>query len=101
MEAVSTPKKRKLMQEFTDIASACSGGASNSASVHGVLARLSPMKKEKKSKYYEGSLSDGNKDIRIFRYNEMQHKKLLKFKDNKILTVKSRKPEGRLRRWKF
>ena len=81
--SVSTPKKRKLMQEFTDIASACSGGASNSASVHGVLARLSPMKKGKKSKYYEGSLSDGNKDIRIFGYNEMQHKKLIKFKDNK------------------
>lgn len=37
----------------------------------------------KKSDYYNGSLSDGDNDIRIFGFNEVQHQQLLKFKETK------------------
>lgn len=84
MATSSTPtKKKKVIEEFDDVASICSAGEKECASIHGVLAKLSPMKKGKKTAYFDGSLSDGNKDIRIFGFSENQHKKLLKFQETK------------------
>lgn len=82
-EGTPTKKKKTVADDYADIATVCSGGASSSASVHGVVARLSPMKPGKKTNYYEGSLSDGNKGIRLFGFNEVQRKKLQKFKESK------------------
>lgn len=77
----STPtKKRKVTEEFPDIASVCSTG---SAGVHGIVSRLSPMKQGKKSAWYEGCLSDGKDSIRIYGFTESQHKQLSEFKEKK------------------
>ena len=41
------------------------------------------MKKGKSSNlYYEGSLSDGTKRVRLFGFNELQQKRLLKFNES-------------------
>jgi hypothetical protein len=40
------------------------------------------MKQGKKTMYYDGSITDGNRNVRIIGFNERQHKRLLKFKDS-------------------
>ena len=40
------------------------------------------MKQGKRSLYYEGALSDGEKNIRFYGFSENHHKVLFKFKDS-------------------
>ena len=77
-----TPSKRRKTAEFEDVSSVCSAEAIDKASIHGVVARLSPMKQGKKTRYYEGSLTDGKKHVRIIGFSELQQKQLAKFKES-------------------
>ncbi len=65
--------KRKL--EFEDIVSVTE--ASDSASVHGVVTYLSPVKKSKKgSNYFNATVSDGKTTCRLVGFKDSQQKKL-------------------------
>lgn len=82
---VDMPKAKKVkIDEFEDVSALWSNNtASDNASVHGVISKLSPMKKGRNATYYEGSLSDGQQDVRIFGFQERQQKRLLKFNESK------------------
>ena len=71
-----TPSKRRKTAEFEDVTSVCSAEAIDKASIHGVVARLSPMKQGKNTRYYEGSLTDGK------NFSELQQKQLAKFQES-------------------
>jgi len=77
MSTPSTPKKIKVEDEFIKLSSIC---ASNNANIHGVIVKLSPMKKGKQSSYFEGTLSDGTTEVRLYGFNEVKHEQLKKFK---------------------
>ena len=82
---VTTPVKKKKFGEEFSISSAYDvpvGTVIDNASMHGVVTRLSPMKQGKKSQYYEGNLTDGQRDIRLYGFNHLQHKQLQRFKES-------------------
>ena len=72
--------KRKLTDleagEFDDVSSA---RPSPNASLHGMLANLSPMKKGKQVPFFEGKLTDGTKHIRIVGFQPDHQKRLASF----------------------
>ena len=47
-----------------------------SASVHGVLTSLSPVKKGRKQNYFEGKLSDGSSKLCFVSFDSRQQKKM-------------------------
>ena len=46
-----------------------------SASVHGVLTSISPVKKGRKQNYFEGKLSDGSSKLQFVGFDTKQQKK--------------------------
>lgn len=87
--ATGTPTKKRRIEDLD---------VSSKASVQGIVTKLSPMKQGKKTRYYEGSLSDGKKHIRIIGFSEMQQKELTKFKESagavKIVNCEVKKAWG-------
>ena len=55
-----------------------------SASVHGVLTSISPVKKGRKQNYFERKLSDGNSKLRFVGFDTKQQRKM-----SDMLTKKS------------
>ena len=55
----------------------------SNASVHGVLCSLSPVKKGRKSSYFEGVVSDGKSKVRLVGFSNTQQLKMREFMDNK------------------
>ena len=47
-----------------------------SASLHGVLTSVSPVKKGRKQNYFDGKLSDGNSKLRFVGFDSKQQKKM-------------------------
>ena len=60
--------KRKLeVTEFDDVSSV--DAPSRNAKIHGILTALSPMKKSRTCQYFDGELSDGKKNMRLFGFD--------------------------------
>ncbi len=55
----------------------------SSASVHGVLTSLSPVKKGQKSVYFDGTVSDGNSKTRLVGFSLKQYKMMGDFRSKK------------------
>ena len=49
------------------------------AKVHGVVKALSPMKQGRKWNYFEGELSDGQKEVRLYGYDKSVRAQLESF----------------------
>jgi len=47
-----------------------------SASVHGVLTSVLPVRKGRKQNYFEGKLSDGSSKLRFVGFDSKQQKKM-------------------------
>lgn len=54
---------------------------SENAKIHGVVACLSPMKKGKSAIFFEGTIMDGNSEMRIVGFNGSQRKRLANFQE--------------------
>ena len=54
-------QKRKLLEEFETVSDAKS---SESATIHGLVASVSPMKSGKRAKYFDTKLTDGEKTFK-------------------------------------
>ena len=65
---------KRSLQEFLEVSSV--DEPTTSAMIHGVVSTVSPMKKGRKCQYFNGTLTDGQKDIRILGFDEAQQKKL-------------------------
>ena len=71
-------QKRKLIEEFESVSDAKS---SESATVHGLVASVSPMKPGKRAKYFDAKLTDGAKHLRIVGFQGEQRVKLADFQE--------------------
>ena len=67
------------LEEFSDVTSLIR--ASPNAKVHGIVTRLSPMKRGKKSEYFDGELSDGKCKVRLFGFDSVVQKTLAGFQE--------------------
>ena len=65
--------KRKLIEEFDDVSAAA---LTETAIIHGVVASVSPMKPGKRSKFFEGKLTDGTKTMRMVGFRSHQQNQL-------------------------
>ena len=54
-------------------------GGHENANIHGVLMELSPVKKGKRSNFFEGQMSDGTSRMRFVGFKAEQRKKLVDF----------------------
>ncbi len=59
------------LEEFRDVTAVMH--ASPDAKVHGIVTRLSPMKKRKKSEYFNGELSNEKTKMRLFGFEATVH----------------------------
>ena len=73
--------KKRLFQECDEFEGVSEVRVSKRAKVHGVLTSLSPMitSSSGKSKYFDGRLSDGSKEVRLVGFDGMVHQKLSEF----------------------
>ena len=53
------------------------------ANLHGVLKTLSPVKKGKTCRYFDGVLTDGTSTMRLVGFRQDQQKRLITFSENK------------------
>ena len=98
----SGPSSRKRLfesecDEFEEVSSLSS--PTKFAKIHGVLASISPMKKSKGGCcYFDGSLTDGKKSIRVVGFDTKNQQKLAHFKNkNKpVAIVNCEVKEGKL-----
>ena len=74
-------QKRKFREDdiFDDIVSV--NEPSSSATLHGVVTSLSPMKKGKSCEYFDGSLSDETANIRFVGFSTSVRRKPLQHKE--------------------
>ena len=75
-------QKRKIREDdniFDDIVSI--NEPSSSATLHGVVTSLSPMKKGKSCEYFDGSLSDETANIRFVGFSTSVRRKLLQHQE--------------------
>ena len=74
--------RKRLFDEFEDISSI--DKTTKSATVHGVLANLSPMKKSKTTdnRYFDGHLTDGVTNIRLIGFDTSQQQRLADYSEN-------------------
>ena len=79
-------QKRKL-EEVDDLD--CLDKPVPSAILHGKLTSLSPIKKGRKSDYFDGRICDGRRKLRFVGFSEQQQKKMNDFFDNKDSIVLS------------
>lgn len=68
---------KRSLDEFLDLSSAIEQPVQN-AVVHGIVAAVSPMKKAKSKScnFFDGQLSDGRQNIRLFGFDEQKQKQL-------------------------
>ena len=72
--------KRKL--NFRDVSSV--EEPADSASVHGVVTSLSPIKSSKSgSRYFDGALSDGKDTMKLVGFKVSQHAKISELMEKK------------------
>ncbi len=76
-------KKRRLFKEYDDVSSI--DQASQNATIHGVVAAVSPQMLTSKSgkNYFDGSLTDGKKKIRLVGFDEEKRARLAAFRTKK------------------
>ena len=55
----------------------------STASIHGVISSLSPIKKGCKSNYFDGSVSDGKLKVRLVGFSPSQRTKMKNLMENK------------------
>ena len=75
----SSSSRRKRPAEDIENYSDIGGCQHENANVHGVLMQLSPVKKGKRSNFFEGQMSDGMSRIRFVGFKAEQRKKLVDF----------------------
>ena len=81
----SSRKRCRSPVKFSDLEKS---EPSTSATLHGVVNSLSPIKKGRRSKYFEGSMSDGKTALRFVGFSEKQQVVLEQFlTDRKPLTT--------------
>ena len=71
-------QKRKLTEDF-DIVSAAT--PADSANIHGVVSSFSPIKKGKRTDFFEAKLTDGEQQMRVVGFHESLREKLAKSQD--------------------
>lgn len=59
------------------------GHTSPSASVHGVVNMLSPMKQSRNGSYFDGKITDGKSSMRLFGFDAGVRGKLLAAEESK------------------
>ena len=74
-------KRKLLIDEFNDLSSVTH--TSINAKVRGVVTAVSPMKKGKTCKYFDGELADDKARIRLFGFDSNIRQKLLEHLQNK------------------
>lgn len=74
-------QKRKRPEEFDTFATIAEV---ESASVHGLVGSLSPMKKGKKATYFEGKLVDDHRQVRVVGFNPTQRTTLADFQAKSV-----------------
>lgn len=79
LQTVTTPMvKRKL--DFADIEEMDDNEEIGSASIHGVVTQVSPVKVSKKgNRYFHGEVSDGRSTLRFVSFMDKQQKQLKEF----------------------
>lgn len=55
-----------------------------SATLHGALLSLSKIKKGRRCNYFDGTLSDGTKELRLVGFASEQHKKLTAYREQNL-----------------
>ena len=55
----------------------------DSATLHGALTSLSPVKKGRMAKYFDGTITDGNTELRLVGFNSEHQRKMNTFFSNK------------------
>lgn len=83
---VASPMKnrkrgREGVEDFGEVSDV--GHASPSASVHGVVNMLSPMKQSKSCSFFDGKISDGKSSMRLFGFDSGVRRKLLSAEESK------------------
>ena len=53
------------------------------ASIHGVISGLSPIKKGRRSNYFEGTVSDGKAKVRLVGFSHSQQSKMKELMEKK------------------
>ena len=71
-------QKRKLLEEFETVSDAKS---SESATIHGLVASVSPMKSGKRAKYFDTKLTDGEKHLRIVGFQGEHRARLAEYEE--------------------
>ena len=66
------------LDDYTAVSEPCP-----TANVHGVVKTLSPVKKGKRSKYFDGVLTDGTSNLRLVGFHSEQQKRLCTFSKDK------------------
>ena len=66
------------LDDYTDITEPF-----QTANLHGVLKTLSPVKKGKTCRYFDGVLTDGTSTMRLVGFRQDQQKRLITFSENK------------------
>lgn len=56
-------------------------GAADNVNVHGVVATLSPMKQEKRAKYFESKLTDGENQLHTVGFQDEQCSRLVQYQE--------------------
>ena len=51
------------------------------ATLHGVIAAVSPMKKVSKAEYFDAKITDGEVQLRVVGFRKKQRKRLAEFED--------------------
>ena len=75
----SSSSRRKRPAEDIENYSDIGGCQHENANVHGALMQLSPVKKGKRSNFFEGQMSDGTSRMRFVGFKAEQRKKLVDF----------------------
>ena len=75
----SSSSRRKRPTEDIENYSDIGGCQHENANVHGVLMQLSPVKKGKRSNFFEGQMSDGTSRMHFVGFKAEQRKKLVDF----------------------
>lgn len=72
--------RKRLLDEFDEVIGI---NPSKNAKLHGVISSVSPMKSNSSgsTKYFDGALTDGKKNIRFVSFNEKQHQQLTEFQE--------------------
>ena len=74
-------KRKLLIDDFDNLLSVTH--TSTNAKVRGIVTVVSPMKKGKTCKYFDGELADDKARIRLFGFNNNVRQKLLEHHRNK------------------